>query len=198
MTLAGGAAVVGAGALTGCAASSRMVRVESPQPIKPTPDQAVVVFVRPSSFGAAITPTILTSTARFVGDADPSSHFAVAVPEGQHLFLVWGENTGPLVAQVGKGRIYYVEVSMKPGWWSPRVHLLAIKPTAPSWEHVRDWLAETKQTVPRGVEGQSYLDGRAEDVTERVRRAKEAWADLGPEEREARTLRASDGLVQGL
>lgn len=201
--LARGATALGAGAfasaaLPGCAASSRMTRVESPQPLRPLPDQAVVVFVRPSSFGSALTPTILTSTGRFVGDADPSSHFAVAVPEGEHLFLVWGENTGPLAAQVLKGRVYFVEVAMKPGWWTARVHLLAIKPHASSWEKVRDWLADTKQTVPRGVEGQSYLDGRADDVAERVRRAKAAWADFGPEERDARTLRPDDGLAQAL
>lgn len=185
-------------ALTGCAASSRMVQIATPQPIGPLSGQAVIVFVRPSSFGSALTPTILSSDGRFLGDADPSSHFAVAVPEGEHLFLVWGENTGPLRALVQKGRVYFVEVAMKPGWWTARVHLLAITPRTEQWSKVRDWLADTKQTVPRGAEGQAYLDGRASDVAERIRRAKEAFAGMTPEEQEARTLFPNDGLTQAL
>lgn len=184
-------------ALASCA-SSRMVQVAAPQSIGPLAEQAVIVFVRPSSFGAALTPTILSSDGRFLGDADPSSHFAVAVPPGEHFFLVWGENTGPLRARVQKGRVYYVEVSMKPGWWTARVHLLAITPRTEQWHRVRDWLAETKQTVPRGAEGQAYLDGRASDVAERIKRAKEAFAGMDPEEQEARTLYPNDGLTQGL
>ena len=175
-----------------------MVRLEVPRPIGPDPNRAVIVFVRPSSYASALTPTILSSDGRFLGDADPSSHFAVAVPPGDHFFLVWGENTGPLHAQVAAGRVYYVEVSPKPGWWSARVHLLAITPKTEQWGKVSTWIAETKQIVPKGSEGQAYLDSRAGDVAERIRRAKEAWVDLSPEEQEARTLRPNDGVVTAI
>lgn len=175
-----------------------MVRAEGPLPLGPSPDAATVVFVRPSAFGAAIHPTIFDERGHFLGDAEASSHFVVRVPPGEHMFVVWAENTGPIRAWLAPGRTYFVEVAMKPGWWHARAHLLAITPRTGSWGHLRDWLADTKPTLTNLHAGQDYLDGRSEDVAERLRRAREALAEMDAEELEERTLRPNDGLADAM
>lgn len=180
--------------LAGCA-SKYMVRAEGPLPIGPRPDTATVVFVRPSSFGAALHPTIFDESGRFLGDAEASSHFMVQVPAGEHMFVVWAENTGPIRAKLAPGRVYFVEVALKPGMWQARAHLLAITPRTESWNNLRDWLADTRPTIADQPAGQAYLDERHDDVADRLRRAREALAEMDPEEVDERTLLPNDGVA---
>jgi hypothetical protein len=184
-------------ALGGCA-SKYMFRSETPLHIAPRSDAATVVFVRPSSFGAAVHPTIFDERGRFLGESEASSHFVAEVSPGEHTFVVWAENTGPIHANLAPGRVYFVEVAMKPGAFQPRAHLLAIAPRTESWASVREWMADTKPTVADHDAGQAYLDTRKEDVAERLHRAAEAFAELDDEERDARTLHPNDGLAQSL
>jgi hypothetical protein len=181
----------------GCT-SKYMARSATPLQIAPRPSAATVVFVRPSSFGAAIHPTIFDERGRFLGDAEPSSHFVAEVAPGEHTFVVWAENTGPIHANLAPGRVYFIEVAIKPGAFQARAHLLAIAPRTESWASVREWMADTKPTVADRDAGQAYLDTRRDDVGERLRRAAEAFAELDDEERDARTLYPNDGIAQSL
>ncbi len=184
-------------ALMGCA-SKFMQPAGAPLPIAPRNETATVVFVRPSSYAAAIHPTIIDERGRFLGEAEPSSHFVATVAPGEHLFFVWAENTGPIHAVVLPGRVYFVEVAMKPGAWQARAHLLAIAPDTEQWPKLRDWLAETRPTIADLAAGQAYLDGRHDDVLERIRRAYDAFAEMDEGERADRTLRPNDGIAQPL
>lgn len=183
--------------LVGCT-SKFMHPAPAGAPIAPRSDVATVVFVRPSSFGAAIHPTIFDERGSFLGDAEPSAHFVAHVTPGQHMFVVWAENTGPIRANLLPGRVYFIEVSMKPGVWQARAHLLAITPRTEQWGRVREWLADTKPTVADLTAGQSYLTDRRDEVLERIKRANEAFAEMDDEERFARTLGPEDGIAQPL
>jgi hypothetical protein len=179
--------------LLGCSASSHyMHEVKTPMP-QARPDAATVIFVRPSSSTSALTTTIFDERGRFFGDSLPESYFAVSVEPGEHIFISWAENTGALRASLAAGRLYFVEVAPKPGVLSTRVHLLAITPRSESWSKLREWLASAKHLEPDLAGGQRYLNGRHEDVTERVRRAYDAVENYSVEERAERTLRAEDG-----
>jgi hypothetical protein len=181
----------------GC--SSKFMQPAAPgMRIAPRADVATVVFVRPSSFGAAIHPTIFDEQGHFLGDAEPSAHFVAQVAPGEHMFVVWAENTGPIRATLLPGRVYFIEVSMKPGAWQARCHLLAITPRTEQWTQVRDWLADTKPTVADLAAGNAYLAGRRDEVLERIRRANENFAEFDEEERYARTIHPEDGIAQGL
>lgn len=184
-------------ALVGCA-SKFMHPAPAGARIAPAADYATVVFVRPSSFGAAIHPTIFDERGTFLGEAEPSAHFVSRVAPGEHMFVVWAENTGPIRATLLPGRVYFIEVSIKPGVWQARCHLLAITPRTEQWSRVREWLGDTKPTVADVAAGQSYLDGRRPEVLERIRRARENFAEFDEEERFARTIGPEDGIAQGL
>jgi hypothetical protein len=183
---------------SGCAAqvpqARNMVEVAPPRPLTAPVDQAVVVFVRPSRYAWGISANILDEQGRFLGDSPASGHFAVVVPPGRHMFVVWAENTDAVDAELAPGKIYFVEVAATMGALSAQMHLYAIKPTSANFPHRDEWMRNTHQWAVAGNGGQENLNQRADDVRERLRRAQEHLTQYSAEEREKRTLRAGDGI----
>jgi hypothetical protein len=181
---------------TGCTASSDyMLEAHAPQLMHPVGNAATVVFIRPSGYAKGMKMTVLDGRGRFLGDSLPESWFAVKMPPGDHVFVGWAENTSALRAQLLPGRTYYVEVAPKMGAFSARVQLLAITPRAESWGELREWLDESRQLVPDEANGQAYLNGRKDDVVDRLQRAAEIMREYDRDELEERTLRPEDGLA---
>jgi len=179
---------------TGCAATSEyMLEVKPPRAVVAAPGMAMVVFVRPSNYAWAIKTTILEERGAFLGDSLAASHFAVSMPPGQHVFIAWAENTSALQATLAPGRIYFVEVSLRPGLLSARAHLLAITPRRKTWSKLGDWLAETRQFTPDPAGGARYLAERSDDVDEQVKTAQMVLRKYNTEELEERTIRPEDG-----
>ena len=185
--------------LLGCTATSPyMAAPRLPVPTLAPANAAVVVFVRPSSNASSTATTLLDDRGAFLGDSIEETQFAVVLPPGPHLFLAWAENTAPLQATLLPGRTYYVEVSPRMGFLSARMQLLAITPRRESWKELSAWMKETTQLVPDMAAGQAYLDGRREDVAERIRRARERITQLSAEELQERTLYPADGVVSAV
>jgi hypothetical protein len=183
--------LVGAGC--GAASSPYMRASEPPQPLRAAADSALVVFVRPSGFAYGVGANILDENGRFLGDAMAQSHFAVVMPPGRHMFAVWAENTDAVGAELAPGRVYYVEVMPTMGAFSAQMHLRAIKPSLPSWQHLQEWLTRSKQLIADMAAGQSNLDRRPQDVAERMRRARERLSRYSGEALVEHTLAPDDG-----
>jgi hypothetical protein len=180
----------------GCVATSKyMIEPSLPVPTVAPPNAAVVVFVRPSHYGQSVATTILDDHGFFMGDSIAGTEFSVALAPGPHLFLSWAENTASLSASLLPGRVYYVEVSPRMGWWSTRVQLIAVTPRSSNWSEIKTWLSEATQLVPDTAAGQAYLNGRQADVAERIRRARERLGQFDEEELDDRTLRPEDGIA---
>ncbi len=158
-------------------------------------DRATVVFVRPSSYAGGLLVTVLDDKGQFHGDALPSSWFSTTVEPGEHTFISWAENTGALRAKLEAGKVYFVEVEVKLGALSARAHLKAVGPKSEAWEERQAWLSESTQLEVDERSGQAYLDGRREDVEERIRRAHDALTKYSPAELADRTLAPDDGIV---
>ena len=69
----------------GCAGSSKYM-VKSAPITGPSPDKALVYFMRPSGFGFAINFQIWDSD-RFIGLSQAKSYFAYQCDPGKHLFI---------------------------------------------------------------------------------------------------------------
>ena len=181
--------------LSGCASSARnMIEINPPHPFVAPADGALLVFVRPSKFGWAVSANILDEQGRFLGDAPAKGHFVAAMPAGRHMLVIWAENTDAMDVELAPGKIYFVEVQATMGALSAQMHMKAIKPTSESWAHRDEWMINTTQFAVVGNEGQQNLQRRPDDVRERIRRAQEHLQNYSPNEREERTLRAGDGL----
>lgn len=181
--------------VVGCVGSSQYMQPsQSPLSLRPPADRAVVVFVRPSHFAFAINANVLDENGRFLGDAVAGGYFAVAVPPGHHEFVVWAENTDAVAADVVAGRTYFVEVAATMGAWSAQMHLRAIKPGLPNWDHRDEWLRDAKGYLPDVAAGQANLDRRSGDVAERLRRGREHLAKYANDQLREHTLGADDGV----
>lgn len=185
-----------AGALAGCDASSPFMRPVVPsRPVEPRADAATVVFIRPSGYARTDKFPIFDEQGRFVGESLPTSQFAILMPPGNHVFVAGGaENIGVLKVELGPSRTYYVEVAPRLGFTRPRVHLLAIGRHAASFEHLREWLDETKQYAPLTEPGQAEWSLRKGEVTQMLLDANDTWAKLDGEARTESTLVLEDGI----
>ncbi len=181
---------------TGCTATSDYMRPTlAPLDAPPPPGTATVVFVRPSGWASSVLMTIMDDQGRFIGDSTAESCFVTPVPAGKHLFIGWAENTAALQADLAPGRVYFVEVSSRLGWWTARVQLLAITPHSEKWGKLKDWVSECDKFRPDEAGGQAYLTSRRDAAAEHVRRGKEKLSDYDAEDLEERTLRPDDGVA---
>jgi hypothetical protein len=182
--------------LAGCGGGvAYMKEVERPAALRAPKDAAMVVFVRPSWWAAALQADVVDEQGRFIGRTAAKAHFTAVVPPGRHTFVVWGENTDAVQIEGAAGHIYFVEVGPTMGWWSARFHLRAISPRTASWAQRDRWMASTTYMRADTVGGQNLLAGREQDVDERLRRACEHLQQYwGTPEQPDHFMAASDGI----
>jgi hypothetical protein len=182
---------------SGCGSAARyMVEQKPPVPLAPAPGKAMVVFVRPSKWAYAVSANIIDQNGTFLGDIPAKGHFAVSLPPGQHLLVVWAENTDALAVDLAPGKVYFVEVYATPGAWSAHMHMRAIKPGMPQWAMRDQWMVNTTQFVvsdPAGAQANLERKGR-DKIMERVRRGQEHMTRYSPGQQFERTLAQADGL----
>jgi hypothetical protein len=171
-----------------CNATSTSMHLGGHGAIVGAPDAATVVFVRPSEYKGENKTTILDSHGRFLGDALAASYFVVRVAPGRSVFVSCATNRSALQADLAAGRIYFVEVSVKPGFLHTRFHLLAIRPDTPSWTKLDTWMTESTAYMPDERAGQRGLSSMA-----CAQSAPDLLDDYSPDERRARTLTPADG-----
>jgi hypothetical protein len=180
--------------LVGCAGSAYMIPHKGVALGAPVTGKAQVVFIRPSSVPTGLAPTILDSDGTFLGEAMPSSHFAVQLAPGKHTFVAWGEGTHSMQADLAPGKTYYVKIEANMGVWSARFHLLAVK--GPDRDkNVKEWLDGTTLNEVKLAEGQAgIVNARRADADETIKKGVARFAEYDAKEKDERTLLASDGV----
>lgn len=106
--------------VTGCAS-----KLMAPLPVgqaayEKDPEKAVVVFYRPSAFGGAVQSTLYEINGEaidFVAILSYHAQVAYQVDPGEKLFMVVGENSGYMKAQLEKNKVYYARVSPQLGFF---------------------------------------------------------------------------------
>jgi hypothetical protein len=179
----------------GCDVPSRVMDPVSHLPIRGASDAATVVFVRPSGFKSEDLTTVIDGHGRFLGEALAQAYFAVRLPPGENVLVSCASNTSVLRATLSPGKIYFVEISSKPGFLSTHFHLLAIRPDTRSWSRLDRWMTESAALVPNELAGQRALasSSRADEVARCLRGHREELDGYGPDELRARTLGPDDG-----
>jgi hypothetical protein len=177
---------------SGCVAHSSVMRpVPAAQgDVAPSEELATVVFIRPSAWFPAVLVPVIDGEGHVLGEAESNSRFAVALPPGEHVFVAWRENTAALHAYLAPGKIYYVEISPRPGFLQPRVQLLAIKPSMGNWPKLADWLSTTTVFVFDPTRNASVDPS---DVDDHLRSGLEQLHNYDAAEIDDRTIREDDG-----
>jgi hypothetical protein len=178
-----------------CPTSMKAARSKE-RPVAPA-DKAVVVFVRPSD-ARADTEVIVVDDgeagggARFLGQSQASSFFAVTVAPGEHRFLAWANDAAGLRATLAPGKRYYVEVAVDFGIPS-HTRLSAVGPSRKSWRKLPEWLGGSAALVPDEGRGQACLALESKRLAEWVTRSRAALAGYDASDLAERTLAAGDG-----
>ncbi len=164
--------------LAGAGCSSAVVpamnKAEGP-PASGGAELATVVFVRPdSACDTSDYPTIFDEGEHFVGNAAPSSSFAVHVPPGDHLFVAMPnvdqrldkypdfKPVGVVRVNVRAGEVATVAVTIPGGarLRCPKHVWFVLDRRAPSDDEVRHWLSTSQRFEPDAARGEADLQAK--------------------------------------
>jgi hypothetical protein len=185
--------------LGGCVATSPYMTKTSVTP-QPTPDKALVVFMRPSRFGGGIQASVYDTrndTNDFIGIVSAKTKIGYLASPGQHLFMVIGENADFMNADLQAGKTYYVLVSPRMGAWKARFSLLPIHNDAGAKYNTQSsdfahWQQETSyvQTTP---DANAWYQSHAADIAAKQADYTRKWNAASDRQKAELTLHADDG-----
>ncbi len=131
------------GLFSACAVMSPHMTVQEGNPVlKPEAGKALLVFLRPSSYGGAVQATIYDGAA-YIGTISANTKIAYQADPGKHMFMVIGESADFMQADLVAGKTYYARVSARMGIWKAR---FSFEPEngGTSAEELNAWLKETR------------------------------------------------------
>ena len=142
--------------LAGCAGSSKYMR-DIPDPdiaYAPAANEAIVVFMRPSTFGFAIQSGVFDVTTdenEVIGIVSAKKKLAHRTTPGKHLFMVTGETADFMQAELRAGKTYYALVTPRMGAWKARFSLAAVHGDMEpgklnEWRNSCTWVETTEAT----------------------------------------------------
>lgn len=186
-------------ALSGCQ-SSMMVKSGGAESM-PAPGKALIVFLRPSSFGGAIHSSVYDtheSADTFVGIVSSKTKVAYQADPGDHLFMVVAENADFMIAHLDPGKTYYALVSPRMGIWKARFSLLPIHDKTEAKYSTRssdfhDWM-ESTAWVRVTPEAEQWYREHASDIRGKKLDYMRKWDSADAEQKAELTLNAADGV----
>lgn len=106
--------------LFSCAAGTKyMIEQNTKPPIAPKADKAVLVIVRTTSLGWAITIDNYID-GKMIGQTRGKSYFMAEVTPGSHFVMAKAENVAAARINFEAGRVYFLDQSIYPGFWTMR------------------------------------------------------------------------------
>jgi hypothetical protein len=158
--------------LGGCA-STHMAEVPvSERVVAPSAGKALVVFVRPSSFGGAIQ-SVLYDGDTYIGTLSAKKQIAYQAEPGSHLFMVVSEAADFMNAELVADKTYYAVVVARPGVWRARFSFRPQNGQIPE-DDMRDWVASTSQVVI-DEKGRQWAEENAASVAAKKAKYLPAW-----------------------
>ena len=121
----------------GCAGSGKYMVKATPMG-GPSPDKALVYFMRPSSMAFLISYQIWDGD-HFIGQTQARSYFAYECEPGTHLFLGLAENKVALEADMEAGKSYYVVTNMRVGAMKSRMLFTPVTRGSDLWDKVKEY-----------------------------------------------------------
>jgi len=168
---------------------------EPPLAINPMPDQAVVVFMRPSNYGGNVMFSVIDGQRRFLGDLNGRQYFVTTFPPGEYRFVVHAENNDMMRAQLTAGRVYYVLVAVRMGVWSARASISGLTPNREEWVNLQPWIESSTQMESDMASGQAAMN--AAEIGEWITEAELSFANISDDERALRIVGPTDGVGPG-
>lgn len=186
-------------ALCGCQ-SSMMAKSSGGGSIV-APNEATVVFLRPSSFGGAIQSSVYDVTGGktvFGGIVSAKTQVSMHLPSGQHLLMVVAENADFMNASLAPGKTYYVLVKPRMGMWKARFSLIPIHADAAAKYnlHTDDFAGwkRDSQPVEKTPAADAWYAAHQADIEAKRADYMQKWERMDAQDKAVLTLHAEDGV----
>jgi hypothetical protein len=190
-----------AGFISGCATGRNTV-LDPTLAYQARPDKALVILMRPSSFGAAISSAVFDATGdhnELIAVLGPKEKVAYYCPPGDRLFMVIAENADFMEATLEAGKIYYGIVTPRMGVWKARFSLHPFKVNHAEQEfrldssNLKEWLTACHFVTPN-ADAVKYGQEKAFDIQERRADYTARWASMSENDKQWRRLLPADGV----
>jgi hypothetical protein len=195
-----GFAILLVAALTGCQSSMMVRSPANAAAPTPAPGKALVVFMRPSSFGGAIQSSVYDthdSADQFIGIVSSKDKIGYQAEPGDHLFMVIAENADFMIAHLDAGKTYYALIKPRMGVWKARFSLIPIHNDAGAqystrsedfakWMSATSWVSVTPQA-------EQWYSEHAADIRAKKLDYMQKWDKASAQQKEELTLKADDG-----
>jgi hypothetical protein len=152
---------------SGCATGGKYMSEATPI-FAPEHEEALVTFIRPSSFGGAISFGIWDGDT-LVGILGPKLSIQYQTAPGEHYFLARAENWSCVKADLASGKHYVIRANPVIGAWKARVALDPVTRSdyeAGQLAKVKGWLTEARPMMPDPGYADDYARPRRQQVLE--------------------------------
>ncbi len=180
--------------LSGCASKLMSPAVDSSQSV--TSDDTRIVFFRTSSFGGMVQAPVaeyVNGSVKPVGILSTGTKVRYIVPAGQHDFVVGGESSNILRANVAPQKYYYVRVEPRMGFIKARFKLVPI--TAEDLKQVKlQKSIMNAKMMSLNSSGDKWFATHKDDMLTKYNDALADFNKLSPEKQKEYTLDTADGV----
>jgi hypothetical protein len=131
--------------LTSLTSCSRPYLIKEEPKFRPNEGKALVNFVRPSYSGYVGATTKIWDSDKLIIISDRGEEwYQYECEPGKHLFVSWSEYKSPVEAELLPGRVYYIVLRKRLGFFRLRIHQVPVNKEHPLWEQVLGW----QQSLP--------------------------------------------------
>lgn len=180
--------------LSGCASKLMSPAVDSSQPV--TNDDTSIVFFRTSSFGGMVQAPVAeyaNGSVKPVGILSTDTKVRYVVPAGQHDFVVGGESSNILRADVAPQKYYYVRVEPRIGFVKARFKLVPMTAADLKQEKLQQSIMNAKM-MSINPSGDEWFAAHKDDMLTKYNDGLADFNKLSPEKQKEYTLDAADGV----
>ncbi len=169
---------------------------KSDRSIMSAPDRAVLVFMRRYSFGSSNASSVFDvseNETKLVGILyNNETKIMYDVAPGEHTFMVVGESADFLKATVLAGKVYYLLVEPRVGFWKDRYSFRPLRQSDLASPDFYDW-DQHSVLVENTLRSEEWARKNSPDIERKRARYWPTWNALSLELRESMTLKPEDG-----
>ena len=179
----------------GACGGAAMLKADQDPTVKK--DEAMVVFMRSSFLGSAISASVFDVSGpenKFIGIVNNGTKVAYPVKPGKHVFMVVSESADFMEATVTPGKTYYAMVTPRMGAWKARFSFRPVRQNELSGSEFGGWNSGTHFVV-NSPETMNWATSNAADIASKRSQYWIEWANKPAADRAAQTLNADDGRL---
>lgn len=144
------------------------VTIPTPAIDGPSPDKALITFVRATKFGYKSDFHLWDST-DYVGTIYGGQYIQKEVEPGEHMFIAHGQNWAYIKADLEAGKKYYILLNVSMGFSHAAVIPVPITRVGEyNQDNINEWMASLTSVGPNPEVADAFVAKRAEQVERAV------------------------------